>query len=87
MTVLRRDATRPGRAPGPARLAFLDPPYRSGLWLPALEALAAEGWLEAGALVLIELAKREPSQLPAGFSPLDERLYGPTRVLFATFGA
>src|SRR5271168_3784908 len=38
------DATRPPRALSACELAFLDPPYRSGLATAALTALDAAGW-------------------------------------------
>ena len=50
VTILSRDATLPGPAPSPCALAFLDPPYRSGLAGPALAELAKMGWLTGGAL-------------------------------------
>ena len=43
--VIAGDATRPPRAPIACAVAFLDPPYASGLAVPALTALAAAGWL------------------------------------------
>src|SRR5437879_3581769 len=54
--IVARDATRPPRARLAGAVAFLDPPYRSGLAVPALEALAAAGWLTADAIVVIEVA-------------------------------
>lgn len=80
-TVLRRDALRPGPAPFPCDLAFLDPPYRSGLAGPAMIALAQERWLAAGALVSVEIARRETMEPPPGFEALDERTYGAARIL------
>ncbi len=86
-TVLERDATRLGPAPARHALALLDPPYRSGLAAPALDALAAQGWLEAGAQAVVELAKREPFAPPDGFETLDERVYGRTRLVILGFKA
>jgi 16S rRNA (guanine966-N2)-methyltransferase len=77
-----RDATRPGRAPFACALAFLDPPYRSGLAGPALTALAAAGWLAADALAVVEIAAAEEFPFPAGFARLDERIYGAARLVF-----
>ena len=71
--VLARDATHPGRAPEACGLAFLDPPYGSGLAAPALEALAAGGWLEANAVAVVEHAAAEPFAAPAGFALLESR--------------
>ena len=77
--VVAGDATRPPRAPFACALAFLDPPYRSGLAAPALAALAAAGFLTPDALVVIEVAAREAVLPPAGFSVVDERVYGAAR--------
>src|SRR5258707_8197938 len=53
--IVAGDATRPPRAAFACALAFLDPPYRSGLAAPAAAALAAAGWLTEDALVVIEV--------------------------------
>lgn len=76
------DATRPPSAPLAYALAFLDPPYRSGLAAAALTALDAAGWLTPDALAIVELAAREHLAPPAGFNLVDERMYGATRLLF-----
>jgi 16S rRNA (guanine966-N2)-methyltransferase len=80
--IVAGDATRPSRAPCAAALAFLDPPYRSGLAAPALEALARMGWLAPRALAVVELAAREPFAAPAGFTMIDERTYGAAKLVF-----
>ena len=80
--IIAGDATRPPRAPYPCALAFLDPPYRSGLAAPALAALAAMGWLTPRALAIAELAAKEPFSPPAGFAMIDERVYGAARLVF-----
>ncbi len=83
--VLRRDALHPGTppaSPGPAALAFLDPPYGEGLAAPALTALAAHGWFADGAVAVVELTAREDFTAPEGMTMTDERAYGETRLLF-----
>ena len=80
--VISGDATRPPRAGFACTLAFLDPPYRSGLAVPALMALAAAGWLAADALAVVEIAASEEFSSPAGFARVDERLYGAARLVF-----
>jgi 16S rRNA (guanine966-N2)-methyltransferase len=80
--IVSGDATRPPRAPSAYTLVFLDPPYRSGLAAAALTALDATGWLAPDALAVVELAAREHLGPPAGFSLLDERVYGAARLLF-----
>ena len=80
--IITGDATRPPRAVFACALAFLDPPYGSGLAAPALSALAAAGWLAPDALVVIEVAAREELPLPPGFTRIDERAYGAARLVF-----
>lgn len=80
--IIAGDATRPPRAPFAAALAVLDPPYRSGLAAPALVALAGMGWLAHHALVIAELAAKEPFSAPEGFAMIDERRYGAARLVF-----
>lgn len=82
--VIQVDATKPPPAPAAHGIAFLDPPYRSGLAATALAALAAAGWLEPHALCIVETDARETPTTPDGFSPLDERRYGRTRLTFLT---
>jgi 16S rRNA (guanine966-N2)-methyltransferase len=79
--IIAGDATRPPPAPTPVAVAFLDPPYRSGLASPALEALARAGWLGPGTLATVEVAAKEAFEPPPGFERLDERRYGAARLL------
>jgi 16S rRNA (guanine966-N2)-methyltransferase len=82
--IWRADATRLGHAPAgpPFSLAFLDPPYDKGLAAPALEGLAAGGWLAPEALVVVEESAAAEVALPQGLTAIDERGYGETKVLF-----
>ncbi len=80
--VVAGDATHPPRATFACAVAFLDPPYRSGLAAPAVSALAAAGWLTPDALIIIEVAAREDLSMPGGFTLLDERVYGAARLVF-----
>ncbi|HXP73542.1 MAG TPA: 16S rRNA (guanine(966)-N(2))-methyltransferase RsmD [Stellaceae bacterium] len=80
--LLAADATAPPRADGPYDLVFLDPPYRTGLAAPALDALSRAGWLAADALVIVELAARGEFEPPEGFMALEERRYGAGRLVF-----
>ncbi|SFK17451.1 16S rRNA (guanine(966)-N(2))-methyltransferase RsmD [Methylocapsa palsarum] len=83
--ILRRDARKLGEAPAGGRfgLAFLDPPYGKGFAPPALMALRDGGWLEKNALVIVEESDKAAADLPEGFSLIEERRYGLTRVVFA----
>ena len=80
--IVRGDATRPPRALFRCAVAFLDPPYGSGLAAPALTALDAAGWLAPGALAVVELAAAEDFAPPPGFITLDSRVYGAARLIF-----
>ena len=85
-TPIRADATRlpppPLVAQAPCAFAFLDPPYGSGLAVPALNALVAQRWIAAGTLSVVEIAAKEPFQAPDPFDCLDERTYGAARLVF-----
>jgi 16S rRNA (guanine966-N2)-methyltransferase len=79
--IYRRDATRMGPHRGaPYDLAFLDPPYRSGLGNRALLSLVEGGWLAPGALAVVETHADEPAEGPPGWTVEDERTHGETRV-------
>ena len=80
------DATAPPPAKAPCTLVLMDPPYRSGdapRALTALTALAGRGWIEPGAICVVETAAKDAApDLPPGFVRLDERSYGAARVTF-----
>jgi 16S rRNA (guanine966-N2)-methyltransferase len=80
--IIAGDATRPPRPPFASALAFLDPPYRSGLAAPALAALTQMGWLAARAIAIVEIAADEAFSPPDGFTMIDERKYGAARLVF-----
>ncbi len=86
--IWRRDATglseMPANAGGPFDLVFLDPPYRKGLVELALASARDGGWLAETAIVVAEMAADEALVVPAGFSALDERTYGDTKVVLLT---
>jgi 16S rRNA (guanine966-N2)-methyltransferase len=89
--IWRRNATDLGPlgagAGGPFTLAFLDAPYRKDLTAPALVSLRAGGWLMPDALAVAETAADENIIVPGGFSLLDERSYGETKIhIFASSG-
>jgi len=80
--LLVADASRLGPAREPFDLVFLDPPWRSGLAGPTLEALRAGGWLAREGRVVVELAADEPFVPPEGLELEQERRYGRTRFVF-----
>jgi len=78
-------ALRP--AQHPVDYAFLDAPYDQGLSEPALIALAAQGWLNDGAVVMVEVAANEAFTPPSGFAVAKEKNYGAARVVFLHYNA
>lgn len=85
-TIVAADATAPVRAPEPAGIVLLDPPYGEAMVEKALGALTEAGWIAAGTVVVAEGAERDPFALPPGFRLVDERRYGRTVVRFLAFG-
>ena len=85
--LFRRDATRLGPAApnAPFSLVFCDPPYGRDLAPQALASCAAGGWLEPGALVVVEEAQGVEVALPKGFVEVDRRDYGETRVVVGRY--
>lgn len=71
----------------PASLLLMDPPYRidASEVCQLLEALAARGFLEPGALVVYEHAGNTTPVWPAGFVGGSVRRYGSTAVSFADY--
>ena len=82
VTVIRRDATKPGPAREPASLVLMDAPYRSGINVAALGALQDGGWIADGAIIVVEVARDEDIVPSAGFEVLDDRRYGAARTIF-----
>lgn len=88
--VLQKDSTKLGeRALNhiPANLAFLDPPYRQALALPALMAAVQHGWLAAGALCVIEAEKDADIFVPDVCSLVKRKTYGDTQIVICSYGA
>jgi 16S rRNA (guanine966-N2)-methyltransferase len=83
--VFRRDATKlgPVHPNAPFSLVFCDPPYGRDLAAPALTAARDGGWLEPGALIVVEESAGSALVLPEGFEELDRRTYGDTQVVYA----
>lgn len=78
-TILRRDATRLGPHDGPPHdIVFLDPPYGKNLGGKALSAARAGGWLAPAATIIWEESAEMPA--PQGFTLIEARKYGETRV-------
>lgn len=87
--LFRRDATRMGpAAPNlPFSVVFCDPPYGRDLAPRALRSCAEGGWLSPDALVVVEEAQGVEVSLPEGFTEIERRDYGETKVVFGRFAA
>lgn len=87
--IFRRDATALGvvGTMEPFHLVFADPPYAQGLGERALEAAAKGGWLVPGALAVLEERADVAPRPIGGFTFLEERTFGDTRMHFYRFGA
>ncbi|MDB5394268.1 MAG: rsmD [Rhodospirillales bacterium] len=68
-------------------LILLDPPYGKGLACTALGALAAGGWLAPKAIAVVEADRSQPEIIPDGFSTIDSRDYGRTRITLVRWSA
>ena len=82
--ILRRDATRLGAigALEPFHLIFADPPYGKGLGEQALRAAHEGGWLEPGALAILEESADVEPQVYMAFKWLETRAFGDTKMHF-----
>lgn len=83
--IIRGDATKLAKIGKKFNLLFADAPYKKGLSELALKAVTSGGWLEEGAVVVIEVEKNEKLVLPPQFTMLDERRYGIAKFIFARF--
>lgn len=63
-------------------VVFLDPPYKSGLIVPSMAALAAAGALKPGFVIAAEHASNMTPQTPCGFKLRDTRRYGEAAISF-----
>ena len=82
-TAMRQDPCQPILYP--VDLAYLDPPWRSGLAAAALANLSSQGWLGSGAMAVVEQPKAASFHLPDGFTQIDERTLGRARLVFLAF--
>ena len=83
--IYRRDATSLGPALPRERfgLVLADPPYGKGLGERGMAAAAEGGWLEPGAVAVLEERAGIAIRWPDGFVAIDLRTWGDTAVHFA----
>jgi 16S rRNA (guanine966-N2)-methyltransferase len=82
VTVVESDALKwlEGRAPRSLDLAFVDPPFDTGLAVETLERLAERGCLAAEAMVYVELPRLEHEAVVEGFLQSREKVVGDVRM-------
>jgi 16S rRNA (guanine966-N2)-methyltransferase len=76
------------RADEPFDLVLADPPYavRAGEFRTVCVALAANGWVAGGALVIIERAARDGEpDWPEGYEPVRAKRYGDAALYWAEY--
>jgi 16S rRNA (guanine966-N2)-methyltransferase len=78
--LIRADSSQLPPAPHPHEILLIDPPYRSGLAVGALNTARSGSWLIPEGVAVVEQAWKEPLVVPEGWTLLDERRYGNTRV-------
>ncbi len=89
-TIFTFDAVNPIARPlyiEPRTLVFLDPPYGKYLGAESLKGLVGKDWLKEGAVCVLEMSKKIPEIIPAGFTVEDERIYGLAKVQFLMWQA
>lgn len=91
-TFLRRDLSKGLSAGfliphGPFDLAFLDPPYGFGDWPGILQFVAGGDFMNPGATLVVETAKKTVLPVSLGLlRAVDRRLYGDTKLTFYDIG-
>lgn len=73
------DATALPRAPRPADLIFLDPPYEAGLVAAALESASRQGWVAPATWIAAETGAKDILDVP-GFTVDNSRPIGKARI-------
>lgn len=63
-------------------LVLLDPPYFKKVAEKSLKFLLERNWLEANAIIVVELAKKEDINIPNNFKVINTKYYGNTKVIF-----
>lgn len=83
--IIAADAAKLPAAQEKYNLLFMDAPYKKGLIVPALNSLAAQGWLAPDTIGIVEVEKSEQLEIPKTFKVTDERIYGLAKILFLSY--
>lgn len=80
--IITTDATKLPIARQKFDLIFMDAPYARGLTEKTLSQIIKQQWLAENGICIVEIRKDEKFEIPEVFEVLDERLYGPAKVMF-----
>ena len=81
-TIVDADATNPPPVDRAVDVVFLDPPYGTGLTVPALTALDRRGWFHEDTMIVVEMGANEAITPPDFLEEADRRTYGAAQILF-----
>jgi 16S rRNA (guanine966-N2)-methyltransferase len=82
---LRLDATNLPTATQKFNLIFIDPPYFNKLADKALKSIIARSWLQDGAVIAVEISRKEDLKLIPGYNIILERIYGNSKLIILSY--
>lgn len=85
ITCLCLDATNLPTSHFQYNVVFIDPPYMQTMAQKALHSLHDKQWIKNGALVIIELSRKEDIVIPNCYETLYNRLYSSTRLMILSY--
>lgn len=81
MKFLAADATSLPKAEREYDIALIDPPYFHQMADKTLVSLYNKGWLKEGAIVMVEVSRKEDVKIPEYYELIDQRIYGNTKLI------
>lgn len=81
VSLIVSDSTKVNFAGEKVNLVFMDPPYKSGLAVKAINNLLNKDFLDENAVIVVEVHKSEKLEIPERVSLIDERIYGETKII------
>jgi 16S rRNA (guanine966-N2)-methyltransferase len=81
MSFLRLDAANLPIATKKYNLVFIDPPYNTGLAVKTLKSIMSKGWIEDGAVIAVEISRKEDLKEIPGYDVVSERIYGNSKLI------
>lgn len=64
-------------------IVYIDPPYNNNDASLTINSLLKNDWLMHNSIIIIEISHKQTLSLPEQILPLDERLYGSTKILLS----